>query len=78
MNIKLKTGGIYAFISSDETSSIVLKKMYNGDNSKNFNITCLNGKENVKYGSLLSEDCIVKRNKTERICFVWQKIIFRC
>ena len=49
MNIKLKTGGIYAFISSDETSSIVLKKMYNGDNSKNFNITCLNGKENVKY-----------------------------
>lgn len=49
MNIKLKTGCIYAFISADDTASIVLKKMNNRDNGENFNITCLNGKENVKY-----------------------------
>ena len=47
MNIKLKTGCIYAFISADDTASIVLKKMNNRDNGENFNITCLNGKENV-------------------------------
>lgn len=74
MNIKLKTGGIYAFISSDETSSIVLKKMYNGDNSKNFNITCLNGKENVKYEQksrqFVPDDIVCYSEMT-----VWQFIV---
>ncbi|UYJ40311.1 MAG: hypothetical protein OGM15_12030 [Lachnospiraceae bacterium] len=74
MNFELNSGCIYAFVSVDDTASVVLSMMADKIYNENFEIKYVNGKENISY-----TDKSIQFVPDDIVCYsdmsVWQFLI---
>lgn len=74
MNFELNSGCIYAFVSVDDTASVVLSMMADKIYNENFEIKYVNGKENISY-----TDKSIQFVPDDIVCYsdmsVWQFLV---